>query len=95
MQIEKDIQGVFKGIVSFGSTQNNSGGTLVPSAIQIGAMETPDQKFSPMKLINKNGNQKSIKSSKKKVNVKRLVQDFGYKRNNNKISAWSTPIKNF
>jgi hypothetical protein len=54
MQREKDIQGIIKGIISFGSTNNNSGGTLVPSAIQIGAMETPDQKFSPMNLFSKN-----------------------------------------
>jgi hypothetical protein len=88
LQIQIDIQAVYKGIVSYGSTQNNSGGTFVPSAIQIGAMETPDQRFSPMNLFNKNENQKSIKSSKKKVNPKMFVQDFGYDRSNKKILAW-------
>jgi hypothetical protein len=91
MQVEKDILGVFKGIIHFGSTQNNSDGTSVPSAIQIGAIETPDQKFSPMNLFSKNENRKPNKSSKKKVKAaKRWVQDFGYNRNNIKISPWQT-----
>jgi hypothetical protein len=89
MQVEKDIQGILKGIISFRSTQNNSGGTLVPSAIQIGAMETPDQKFSPMNLFSKNENRKSRKSSKKKVKGgKKRLMDFGYNRNNLKIDRW-------
>jgi hypothetical protein len=89
MQVEKDILGLFKRIIQFGSTQNNSGGTLVPSAIQIGAIETPDQKFSPVNLFSKNENRKPIKSSKKKVKIpKRYVQDFGYNRSNLDISPW-------
>jgi hypothetical protein len=91
MQVEKDLLGVFKGIIHFGSTQNNSDGTLVPSAIQIGAIETPDQKFSPIYLFSKNENRKPYKSYKKKEKAaERWVQDFGYNRNNIKLSRWGT-----
>jgi hypothetical protein len=67
MQVEKDVLGIFKGIIHFGSTKNNSDGTLVPSAIQIGAIDTTDQKFSPMNLFSKNEKRKPNKFSKKKV----------------------------